>query len=178
MQKSKNQLHFISISSLSLLASGISLGRRPRRGKGNNELRLQRIINVAKLSKLSLVIPKSWVRPAPISPPTTLPPFDIDISVAKSVASIPSGHNLAANTRTGMKEACNKFTIRFILESAGSICKTRDKTVFFFFLLIIWREKRRRNYNVNPSSLLYVRNWSLKFEASTIGPSSFNTKLY
>ena len=134
MQKSKNQLHFISISSLSLLASGISLGRRPRRGKGNNELRLQRIINVAKLSKLSLVIPKSWVRPAPISPPTTLPPFDIDISVAKSVASIPSGHNLAANTRTGMKEACNIFTIRFILESAGSICKTGDKTVFFFFI--------------------------------------------
>ncbi|MFS7967405.1 hypothetical protein Hanom_Chr09g00785391 [Helianthus anomalus] len=68
------------------------------------------MIRSARLSKLSLVIPKTWVKPAPKRPPRTLPPFDIDIKVANRVASIPSGHSLAARTRTGMKDAChNKF---------------------------------------------------------------------
>jgi hypothetical protein len=54
------QLDFISISLLSFgMASGLSLGRRPRSGKGSNELRLQRIIKKAKLSKLSFVTPKN-----------------------------------------------------------------------------------------------------------------------
>lgn len=105
---SQIQLAFISISppSFSLMVSEVSGGRSPRSGKGSKEVRLHRIIKKAKLSKLSFVIPKSWVRPAPISPPRTLPPFEMDMRVAKSVASIPSGHNLAASTRTGMKEAC------------------------------------------------------------------------
>ena len=34
------------------------------------------------------------------------------------------------------------------------------------------------NYNVGPSCSPYVRNWSLKFEASIIGPLSFKTELY
>uniref|UniRef100_M1D5L5 Integral membrane transporter family protein n=1 Tax=Solanum tuberosum TaxID=4113 RepID=M1D5L5_SOLTU len=98
------QLDFISISVLSFV-SGSSPGRRPSRGKGNRELRLQRIIRKAKLSNLSLVTPNTWVRPAPIRPPRTLPPLDMDIRVAKRVASIPCGQILAANTRTGMKDA-------------------------------------------------------------------------
>lgn len=107
-QTASIQLDFISISTFpSETVSESSPGRRPSRGKGNNELRLQRIIKVAKLSNLSLVTPNTWVRPAPIRPPMTLPPFDMDIRVAKSVASIPSGHSFAASTRTGMKEACS-----------------------------------------------------------------------
>lgn len=98
------QLDFISISVFSFV-SGSSLGRRPSRGNGNKELRLQRIIRAAKLSNLSRVTPKTWVRPAPIRPPRTLPPLHIDIRVANRVASIPCGHILAASTRTGMKEA-------------------------------------------------------------------------
>ena len=34
----------------------------------------------------------------------------------------------------------------------------------------------RRNYNIGPLSLPYVRNWSLKFEACAIGPSSFQNE--
>ena len=103
----------MSMSGSSLLPtlSGESFGKRPSRGRGSNELRLHKIISVDRLSKLALVMPNTWVSPAPISPPRTLPPLEIDMSVAKSVASIPSGHNLAANTRTGMKEACAR-TVR------------------------------------------------------------------
>ena len=42
----------------------------------------------------------------------------------------------------------------------------------------MFMEYKRWNYNISPSSLLYVHNWSLKFEASIIGPSSFKTELY
>ena len=35
--------------------------------------------------------------------------------------------------------------------------------------------KMRRNYKVGPSNLSCVRNWFLKFIASTISPSSFKT---
>ena len=35
-----------------------------------------------------------------------------------------------------------------------------------------------RNYNIGPWSLPCVRNWSLKFEASTISPLSFKNELY
>ena len=35
-----------------------------------------------------------------------------------------------------------------------------------------------RNYNISPSSLPCVRNWSFKFETSTISPLSFKTELY
>lgn len=91
--------------------SVFSFGRRPRSGRGNKELRLHRIIKKAKLSKLSLVTPNSWVRPAPNSPPATLPPLQMDMRVAKRVASIPCGHNLAAKTRTGMNDACTRIRI-------------------------------------------------------------------
>ena len=37
---------------------------------------------------------------------------------------------------------------------------------------------KRRNYNIGPSSLPCVRNWSLKFEACAIGPSSFQNEPY
>ena len=88
--------------------SGVSWGRRRSSGRGNSELRLQRIIKVDRFSNESLVTPNICVKPAPIRPPRTLPPFDMDMRVAKSVASIPSGHNFAASTRTGMKDACKK----------------------------------------------------------------------
>ena len=35
-----------------------------------------------------------------------------------------------------------------------------------------------RNYNVGPLSLPHKRNWSLKFQASTISPLSFKIELY
>ena len=38
--------------------------------------------------------------------------------------------------------------------------------------------KIRQNYTISPWSLPYVRNWSLKFQASTIGPSSFQNEQY
>lgn len=60
----------------------------------------------AKLLKVSLVTPRSWVKPAPNRPPVTPPPFEIDIKVANRVASTPGGHILAASTNTGMNEAC------------------------------------------------------------------------
>lgn len=96
------------MSVVSEFESGVSLGRRRSSGRGNSELRLHRIIRVERLSNESLVTPNSCVRPAPIRPPSRLPPFDMDMRVAKSVASIPSGHNFAASTRTGMKDACKK----------------------------------------------------------------------
>ena len=37
---------------------------------------------------------------------------------------------------------------------------------------------RISNYNIGPLSLSCVCNWSLKFEASTIGRSSFKIELY
>ena len=40
------------------------------------------------------------------------------------------------------------------------------------------RVKNRRNYNIGPSSLSYVRNWSLKFETCTIDPLSFQNEQY
>ena len=43
----------------------------------------------------------------------------------------------------------------------------------FFFSFLFWR-----NYNIGLSSLPCVCNWSLKFEVSTIGLSSFKTELY
>ncbi|KAK2404814.1 hypothetical protein QL285_054120 [Trifolium repens] len=56
----RDQLDFISVSESSFrFASGLSPGRRPRSGRGNNELRLQRIIKAAKLSNLSLVTPNT-----------------------------------------------------------------------------------------------------------------------
>ena len=102
------QFDFISMSlSFSVCLSESSEGSSPNRGKGNKELRLHRIIRAAKLSKLSFVMPNTWVKPAPIKPPKTLPAFDIDINVAKSVASTPSGQSLAANTSIGINEICN-----------------------------------------------------------------------
>jgi hypothetical protein len=53
------------------------------------------------------VTPKSFVRPAPTRPPVTLPALETDIKVANKVASIPGGHNFAANTNTGMNAACH-----------------------------------------------------------------------
>ena len=38
--------------------------------------------------------------------------------------------------------------------------------------------KFRRNYNIGPSSLPYIRNWSFKFEACVIGFSSFQNEQY
>ena len=96
------------MSVVSKLESGDSWGRRRSSGKGNSELRLHRIIKVERLSNESLVTPNVCVKPAPIRPPSRLPPFDMDMRVAKRVASIPSGHSFAANTRTGMKDACKK----------------------------------------------------------------------
>lgn len=108
---SRDQLDFISISlSSSVFSLKSSVGRKLRSGKGNNELRLHRIMSAAKWSNLSLVTPKTWVNPAPISPPKTLPAFDIDINVANRVASTPSGHNFAAKTRIGIKEIWNTET--------------------------------------------------------------------
>ena len=43
---------------------------------------------------------------------------------------------------------------------------------------VIGRSKNRRNYNIGPLSLPSMRTWSLKFEVSTIGPSSLKTELY
>ena len=34
------------------------------------------------------------------------------------------------------------------------------------------------NYNIGPSSLPCVHNWSLKFEACAISPSSFQNEQY
>ena len=35
-----------------------------------------------------------------------------------------------------------------------------------------------QNYNIGPLSLSCVRNWSLKFGACAIGPSSFQNEQY
>ncbi|KAL3524787.1 hypothetical protein ACH5RR_013159 [Cinchona calisaya] len=76
---------------------------------GNSDVcaisRRQRIIRRAKLSNLSSVTPKSLVTPAPIRPPRKLLPLEMDIRAAKSAATMASGHILAANTTTGVKEA-------------------------------------------------------------------------
>ena len=57
-----------------------------------------------------------------------------------------------------------KYLATYLFESLREI-----KIIIFkeFFFLIS-----------GPWSLLYVHNWSLKFEASIIGPSSFKTQLY
>jgi hypothetical protein len=99
-----SQLCFVS----PLFVSPESSGRRPKRGKGNNELRLQTTIKRGRFPKVSLVTPKTFVRPAPIRPPVTLPALEMDIKVANKVASIPGGHNFAANTKTGINEAYKK----------------------------------------------------------------------
>ena len=50
------------------------------------------------------------------------------------------------------------------------------------FVVIVLKKKCvvivRRNYNVGPLSLPHERNWSLKFQASTISPLSFKIELY
>ena len=38
---------------------------------------------------------------------------------------------------------------------------------------VLKSENHWRNYTVGPSSLLYVRNWSLKFQVSAISSLSF-----
>lgn len=112
------QLDFISTSILS--SESTSWGRRPSRGKGSNELRLQRIIREAKFENSSFVTPKSWVSPAPIKPPKTLPQFDMDMSVANRVASMPFGQILAAKTRTGMNDTW-KGSLSFNLLKKGKV---------------------------------------------------------
>jgi len=44
--------------------------------------------------------------------------------------------------------------------------------------VVIGRSKNRRNYNIDPPSLPSMCTWSLKFEVSTIGPSSLKIELY
>ena len=39
--------------------------------------------------------------------------------------------------------------------------------LLLFYIVNFWR-----NYNIGLSNLPYVRNWSLKFQVSTISPSS------
>jgi hypothetical protein len=104
IKPSVNQLFFVSPLSVSPDPSG----RRPKRGKGSNELRLQTTINRGRFPKVSLVTPNIRVRPAPTRPPVTLPALEMDIKVANKVASIPGGHNFAANTKTGINDACKK----------------------------------------------------------------------
>ena len=70
---------------------------------GINDDALHMIVNRARLSKLLSVIPKSFVNAAPISVPTVEAPLYILINVAKSTASTPGGHNLAASTKVGKK---------------------------------------------------------------------------
>ena len=66
------------------------------------------------LSKLVSVTPKMWVRIAPPSFDTKPDKFSTDINMANKVASIPGGHNLAANTSTGIKVNC-PITVRIKL---------------------------------------------------------------
>ena len=103
-EPSVSQLCFIS----PLSVPPDSSGRRPKRGKGSSELRLQTTIKRGRFPKESLVTPKTRVRPAPTRPPVTLPALEMDIKVANKVASIPGGHNFAAKTKTGINEAYKK----------------------------------------------------------------------
>ena len=68
---------------------------------GINDDTLHMIVNRARLSKLLSVTPKSFVSAAPISVPIVDAPLYILINVAKSTASTPGGHNLAASTKVG-----------------------------------------------------------------------------
>jgi len=68
---------------------------------GINDDTLHIIVNRARLSKLLSVTPKSFVSAAPNSVPTVDAPLYILINVAKSTASTPGGHNLAARTKVG-----------------------------------------------------------------------------
>jgi hypothetical protein len=114
-----------------LTASPESFGRRPKRGSGSSELRLQTTIKIGRFPKVSLVTPNTRVRPAPIRPPVTLPALEMDIRVANKVASIPGGHNFAASTKTGINEAYKKTEhIRLckitVIEIKGNISKHKS----------------------------------------------------
>jgi hypothetical protein len=111
--KSSSQLCFVA----SLSASPESFGRRPKRGSGSSELRLQTTIKIGRFPKVSLVTPNTRVRPAPIRPPVTLPALEMDIRVANKVASIPGGHNFAASTKTGINEAYKKNRTHKIVQN-------------------------------------------------------------
>ena len=78
IKPSGSQLFFVS----PLSVSPDSSGRRPKRGKGSSELRLQTTINRGRFPKVSLVTPNIRVRPAPTRPPVTLPALEMDIKVA------------------------------------------------------------------------------------------------
>mmetsp|Transcript_24862 Transcript_24862/g.37871 ORF Transcript_24862/g.37871 Transcript_24862/m.37871 type:complete len:101 (+) Transcript_24862:277-579(+) len=71
------------------------------KNKGNSDDTLQIIVSSAKLEKQVSVTPKNLVSAAPISVPTVLAPLKMLIKVANSTASIPGGHNRAANTNEG-----------------------------------------------------------------------------
>ena len=53
--------------------------------------------------------------------------FKTDIRVANSVASMPGGHNLAANTRTGMKVSC-PITVRIKLSPKANQWSSMPKS--------------------------------------------------
>jgi hypothetical protein len=113
MKPSASQIFFVS----PLSVSPDSSGRRPKRGKGSSELRLQTTINRSRFPKVSLVTPNIRVRPAPTRPPVTLPALEMDIKVANKVASIPGGHSFPANTKTGINEAYKKSLSNISLHS-------------------------------------------------------------
>ena len=85
---------------------GSSFGNSLINTNGNTLPTLVIKTNNHNLSKLVSVTPNKWVRIAPPSFDTNPAKFSTDISIANSVASIPGGHNLAANISTGIKVNC------------------------------------------------------------------------
>ncbi len=92
-------------------SSCASDGSRPKKGSGSSDDTLQITKRSAKLWKFPAVTPSSFVSPAPSSPPVMLPPLQMDIRVANSVASTPGGQSLAASTSMGIKETWIKHKI-------------------------------------------------------------------
>eukprot|EP00955_Chlamydomonas_euryale_P037128 350661-Chlamydomonas_euryale.AAC.4 len=92
-----------SRSSGSLSSSG---GSRRSNASGSRPSSTHSVTSSSRLSKFSLVTPTAAVSAAPRPPPRIPPPLKSDMSVAKSVASTPSGQTRAASTRMGMKEIC------------------------------------------------------------------------